>query len=233
MQRFAWPKTLPPLTEQQKSISDDWMRYWHSILPNKYGLIEKFNHGYPAAHLPDKEHFSTIEIGAGTGGHLAYEDLTRQDYHCVELRENMAAEIRRNFPNVTATTADCQQRLPYPDERFDRAIAVHVLEHLPNLPAAVSELWRVVKSGGMLSVVIPCDPGAAYELARRISSDRIFRKRYKMPYSWLMAREHVNSPGEVFKVVGEKFKCTDRTFFPLRIPLVNANLCVGLTYVKS
>src|SRR4051794_39473182 len=43
MQRYAWPKTLPPLTEQQKAISDDWMRYWHSILPNKYGVIEKFN----------------------------------------------------------------------------------------------------------------------------------------------------------------------------------------------
>ena len=74
--------------------------------------------------------------------------------------------------------------------------------------------------------------GAAYELARRISSDRIFRDRYKMPYSWLMAREHLNSPQEVFKVVGGHFSRIDRTFFPMRIPLVNANLCVGLTYAK-
>jgi ubiquinone/menaquinone biosynthesis C-methylase UbiE len=145
----------------------------------------------------------------------------------------MAEEMRRKFPNVTGTIADCQQRLPYPDGRFDRAVAVHVLEHLTNLPAAINEIWRVLKRGGIFSIVIPCDPGAAYELARRISSDRIFRKRYKIPYSWLMAREHVNSPHEVFKVVGEKFQCTDRQFFPLHIPIVNANLCVGLTYVKT
>jgi SAM-dependent methyltransferase len=233
MQRYAWPKSIAPLTEQQKAISDDWMHYWHGILPNKYGLIEKFNHGYPLAHLPAKEYFSTIEVGAGTGGHLDYEDLSCQYYHCVELRENMAEEIRRKFPGVTATVADCQARLPYPDAHFDRAVAVHVLEHLPNLPAAINEIFRVLKTNGMFSVVIPCDPGAAYELARRISSDRIFRKRYKMPYSWLMAREHVNSPREVFKVVGDKFRCTDRQFFPLHIPIVNANLCVGLTYVKT
>src|SRR5690349_20198224 len=42
-----WPKTFPPLTEEQKRISDDFMKAWHEVLPQKYGVIEKFNHGYP------------------------------------------------------------------------------------------------------------------------------------------------------------------------------------------
>src|SRR5262245_53898188 len=189
MQRHVWPKVPPPLTDRQLSIIDDWLLHWHkNVLPSAYGPIEKFNHGYPLRHLPDKPQFRTIEVGAGSGGHLHFENLDQQDYHCIEIRENMVEEIRRNFPSVTALVADCQDHLPYPDTHFDRAIAVHVLEHLPNLPAAVDELWRVMKDGAVFSIVIPCDPGAAYEFARRISSDRIFRKRYKMPYAWLMAR---------------------------------------------
>ena len=28
-----WPKTFPPLTPEQKRISDDFMKYWHEVLP--------------------------------------------------------------------------------------------------------------------------------------------------------------------------------------------------------
>ena len=59
----------------------------------------KFNHGYPLKYLPDRPHFRTM-IGAGSGGHLSSRICLRQEYHCVELRENMSAEIKRRFPAV-------------------------------------------------------------------------------------------------------------------------------------
>jgi hypothetical protein len=84
---------------------------------------------------------------------------------------------------------------------------------------------------GVFSIVIPCDPGIAYEFARKISSERIFRRRYKMPYMWLMRREHVNSPAEIMSVMKNGFEEKQRTFFPIKmIPIVSANLCVGITY---
>jgi len=231
--RYQWPKVLPPLTPEQVEISNDWMRYWHEVMLNKYGIIEKFNHGYPLKYLPAQRPFRTIEIGAGIGGHLEYEDLSIQEYHCVELRENMASEIRRRFPNVTVTTADCQQRLPYPDAHFDRALAIHVLEHLPDLPNAVAELARVLKPGGIFSIVIPCDPGLAYEIARQVSSARIFRKRYKQPYMSLMRREHINSPREIIStIMKSKMREVDRSYFPLYVPIISANLCIGLTFTN-
>lgn len=232
--RYQWPKILPPLTPEEVEISNDWMQYWHEVLPNKYGVIEKFSHGYPLKHLPVQRPFRTIEIGAGIGGHLEYEDLSIQEYHCVELRENMASEISRRYPHVTVVNADCQRRLPYPDAHFDRAVAVHVLEHLPDLPKAVAELARVLKPGGIFSIVIPCDPGLAYEFARQISSARIFRKRYKRPYMSLMRREHINSPREVISTIAKtKLKEIHRSYFPLVIPIINANLCIGLTFTKA
>jgi SAM-dependent methyltransferase len=229
--RYVWPKICPPLSERERAISDDWMHFWHKVLPKRYGSIERFNHGYPLKYLPDQPHFRTIEIGAGSGGHLEFEDLPRQEYHCVELRENMSAEIERRFPGVSVTTGSCQDRMPYEDSYFDRAIAVHVLEHLPDLPRAIGELHRLLRVGGILAVVIPCDPGFAYEFARQISSARIFRRRYKMPYMWLMRREHINSPAEIVSVFQSGFEEIDRAYFPLGfVPLTAANLCLGLTF---
>jgi SAM-dependent methyltransferase len=232
LERFKWPKVIPALNGEQLAISDDFVRHWHDVLPTRYGAIERFNHGYPLKILPDQEHFKTLEIGAGIGAHLAFEDLNRQNYHCIELRENMAEAINKRFPSVTATVGDCQENLPYEDGSFDRVIAVHVLEHLPNLPGCIKEVHRILKQGGLFSVVLPCDPGLAYGIARKISAERIFRKRYKQSYSWFINREHINSPNEILSLLDDGFTETDRSFFPLRVPAINLNLCVGTTRRK-
>lgn len=141
----------------------------------------------------------------------------------------MAAEIRLRFPGVLTTVGDCQRRIPYEDGYFDRVIAIHVLEHLPDLPSAIDEVWRVLKPNGLFSIVFPCDPGIAYEIARKISAERVFRARYKLPYRWLIRREHVNSAAEVEHVLRQRFDIFDKTFFPLVLPVVNMNLCIGVT----
>ncbi|MEY2411229.1 MAG: hypothetical protein QOF48_3899, partial [Verrucomicrobiota bacterium] len=187
-----WPKILPPLNDEQRRISDDFMKHWHEVLPRKYGILDDFNHGYAVEHAP-KTFLSTLEIGAGLGEHLAYEKLTpeqEQHYVALEIRENMAARIRERFPKIQARVGDCQGRLDFPDGSFDRVLAVHVLEHLPNLPAAIREMHRLCHpEHGVFSVVIPCEGGLAYTLARRISAQRIFEKRYGQPYSWFIRRE--------------------------------------------
>ena len=135
-----WPKSIPPLTPEQKIISDDFMKAWHEVLP-RFRAIEEFNHGWVAKHAP-AEFRRTIEFGAGLGEHLRYERLNAEQesgYVSVELREGMAADIKSRFPQVRTVVADCQERLNFPDGHFDRVIAIHVLEHLPNLPATIRE----------------------------------------------------------------------------------------------
>lgn len=231
--RFRWPKTIPALSAEQKIISDDFMRYWHHVLPQRYGVIEKFNHGYPLRHLPSVASWRTLELGAGIGGHLAFEPLDRQDYHCLELRDTLAAEIRARYPGVTVVTGDCQRQIPYPDAHFDRVVIIHVLEHLPDLPRAIDEVARVLKPGGIFAVVLPCDPGLAYEMARKISAERLFKARYGLPYRWLIRREHVNSPAEILGQIRRRFDISDTAYFPLLVPIVNLNLCIGVTARKS
>jgi SAM-dependent methyltransferase len=227
-----WPKTFPPLTPDQEAIRDDFMCYWHEVLPKKYRAIERFNHGYVVAHAPTSFR-RTLEIGAGLGEHLAYERLTpaqRAEYVALELRPAMVAGLSGHHPDIQARVGDCETRLDFPDGHFERVLAVHVLEHLRNLPAAVREVHRVCdKKAGLFQVVIPCEGGLAYSLARRVSAQSIFEKRYGQPYGWFIEREHVSQPHEILEELAECFTVEHRAFFPLRVPLVQLNLCIGLT----
>ena len=226
-----WPKTFAPLTAEQEAIRDDFMRHWHEVLPRRFGVIDRFNHTYPVRHAP-AGFARTLEIGAGLGEHLDYErldDAQRAGYVALELRPNMASEIARRHPGIRTLVGDCQERIPFPDGHFDRIVAVHVLEHLPNLPAAVRELRRLCAASGVLQIVIPCEGGLAYSLARRISAQRIFEKRYKQSYRWVIEREHVNRPAEILEELAPAFAVTHRGFFPLPVPSIELNLVMGLT----
>jgi SAM-dependent methyltransferase len=227
-----WPKTFPPLTPEQERVRDDFVKHWHEVLPRRFGIVEHFNHNY-CVRRSAAGFLRTLEVGAGIGEHLEYERLTpeqERNYHALELRENMSVEIRRRFPRVRITTGDCQAGLPFPDGFFDRLLAIHVLEHLPNLPAAARELYRVIdKARGSFLVVIPCEGGLAYTLARRLSAQRVFENRYKQPYRWFIEREHVNRPAEILEELGPYFAVAHRSFYPLRLPAVFCNLVIGLT----
>ncbi len=103
-----WPKIFPPLTADQQVISDDFMKYWHEVLSSRYGIIDKFNHDYSVKHAQN-DFVTTLEIGAGLGEHLEYEKLTdqqRQNYVALELRENMAAQIRKMRRTRSARSFD-------------------------------------------------------------------------------------------------------------------------------
>jgi SAM-dependent methyltransferase len=227
-----WPKRLPPLTAEQQRISDDFMRHWHEVLPRRYGVVESFNHSYPVRQAP-RDFRRTLELGVGLGEHLAYEKLTpeqEREYVAVDIRPNMVEEFHRRHPRIRVLTADCQQRLPFEDGFFDRIVAVHILEHLPDLPAALREMHRLSDpQRGWVSAVIPCEGGLAYAAARRISAQRIFERRYRQPYRWLVEREHLNRPAEILAEIGKLFRITHRRFFPLLVPAVALNLCIGLT----
>ena len=226
-----WPKVLPPLTPEQQRRSDEFMKLWHEVLPRRYGLVERFNHLFPVRHSPP-DFRTTLELGAGLGEHLAYERLTPEqeaNYHCNEFRANMAAEIRRRFPRVQTVVGDCQQRLDFPDGHFDRVLAVHVLEHLPNLPATLREAHRLLHpTRGRFLIVIPTEGSPAYSLARRISAQRVWNRRFGGGYEEFYRREHINLPHEIFEELAPWFTIEARSFFPLGLPWVFCNLCIGL-----
>jgi SAM-dependent methyltransferase len=223
-----WPKTLMALTPEQRKIKDDFMRqHLEAIQTSWYGFVEKFNHGYPLRTFSPGQ--KTLEIGAGIGAHLKWEKYTEQEYHCNELRPALCDIINSKYPGVTARIGDCQSHLPYDDGYFDRVLAIHVLEHLPNLPSAISEIHRVLNKDGVLSVVIPCEGSLATRVARNLSARPHFEKIYNQSYDWFIKSEHINMPDEILDELSLYFDLFHRRFYPLLLPISYINLFIGLT----
>lgn len=231
-----WPKILAPLSPEKTAVSNDFVHYWHEVLPRRYNIVDRFNHNYVVKTAP-RLFTRTLEIGAGSGEHLKYERLNesqKKNYFCVDIRENMIAELHSRFPEINAIVGDCQEHMDYEDGYFDRIFAIHVLEHLPNLPAAVSEMHRLCdKSRGVLSVVIPCEGSFAYSIARKISAQRTFEARYKQSYNWFIEREHINRPYEIFGELLSYFSLISSTYFPIPIKAEFCNLCIGATFTAK
>jgi SAM-dependent methyltransferase len=224
----SWPKQLPELTDEQQRIREDFYELWLETLPRKYKALERFDHKYPA-----RRHRSgdvTLDVGSGLGTQLEWEDLDDQEYHVLDVRQDMLDGLVEKFPSAKPTLADPQKdTLPFEDKKFTRINAIHVLEHMPNLPKALDELGRVLADDGRLVVVIPCEQGLLHRFARQISARPLFEKRYGTSYDWFIATEHCNVPWEIEHELRKRFKVGRRTFFPFFVPSVNGNIAYGMT----
>ncbi len=234
--RGIWPKKPPVLTPAQLEAQEKYMLLWHQELPQKYQIIEDFNHGY-VARLPLIPGSKTLEIGAGLGSHLKFENLKLQDYHCLEFREEFCKEIRKILSPEKVWCGDIQDPQSWPAETlkgtFDRIVAIHVLEHLRNLPVALVEIQKLLKPQGILDIVIPCEGGLAHTFARKISAERLFRKNFHMDFLPIHLNEHVNSFSEVIELLKPSFRKVESSYFPLKVPFENLNLCVGFRFTRT
>ena len=74
----------------------------------------------------------------------------------VDLSEKLLTLARgkaraQGLKNIEFRTADLLD-LPFPDRHFDAVVCVFGVFFVPDMPAAVRSLWRVVKSGGTLAI---------------------------------------------------------------------------------
>jgi len=107
-----------------------------------------------------------LDLGCGFGRH-AYEAMRRGahvvacDLGLEELRQvrSIGAVMRGDgevADDVLLETANGDAtRLPFADASFDRIIASEVAEHIEDDEAALAELFRVLRPGGVLAVTIP------------------------------------------------------------------------------
>tara|TARA_B100000579_G_C22705568_1_gene791917 strand:+ start:130 stop:840 length:711 start_codon:yes stop_codon:yes gene_type:complete len=231
----TFPKKIPHLSEEQLKIKKDFYSFWLQKLRKSYGIVDYFNHNFVVRN--SKDHFeTTLEIGAGIGEHLNYEKLTtiqKRNYYALDSSEILLDQLSSEQQEINAVLGDCQKTFNFEDNYFDRVIAIHILEHLNNLPETIKEVHRTIKSDGQFLVVIPCEGGLAYSIAREISAKRHFKKRYNMSYDWHIKSEHLNYPNEIIYEIEKKFYITKKSFFPLFLPLIFCNLCIGLVLQKK
>lgn len=226
-----WPKRVVPRSKEEQARFDDWQHVWLKQY-NGTPALARFNHGYVLGRSRGLKG-PALEVGAGRGEHLALEraqGFPLDQYHVVEQLPSMAKVLRAAYKQSKVRVADCQKRMPYRAKSFERVIAIHVLEHLPNLPGFLREAHRLLRRPqGRLLVVIPCEGGWGYQVARTFTSKRQFEKRYGVPYEPMIRSDHVNTAQEVIDELGRLFVVEHRQWFPAWLPSVHLNLCLGLT----
>ena len=193
------------------------MRASHTLVERAFGPETRFGR--------------VLEVGAGTGEHLAsvrhgFDEYTLTDMDPATLevaRRKLGTGAARGTLRFETQTAET---LDYPEDSFDRLIATHVLEHVYRPHLALKEWARVVRDGGTLSVLVPTDPGFAWRLGRRLGPRRRLL-RAGIAYDYVMAREHVNPCNALLAILRHYFPDGREAWWPLPVRSIDLNLFVA------
>lgn len=117
-------------------------------------------------YLPLADGDRVLDLGCGEGRHvisfhaegkgitaigadLSFKDLqtSRQRFH----EFNSQVDSSKHFGLTVANAL----RLPFGDHSFDKVVCSEVLEHIPDYQAALAEINRVLRPGGILAISVP------------------------------------------------------------------------------
>lgn len=184
-----------------------------------------------------------LEVGSGNDEHRQHVRHSYDRYITVDLRilgmrphEFRRAELTEAESRSLKyhTVADATV-LPFEDSSIDRVIAMCLLIHLPHPEAALKEWRRVLRSGGVASIYVPCDPGLAMRSIRRLTASRAAHRLGFEGYDLMIAREHINSVASLDVLVRWVFRDDELTVTrrPFAIGSWNINAFFVYQVVKA
>ncbi len=137
-------------------------RYMHQMLEQPFG---------PGARYP-----RVLELGANRGEHLAYVTHFFDEYVVSDLLTPKVDPAVIRGRHVTAAACDAAA-IPFPDGAFDRVVMTCVMHHVDSPLDTALEMRRVVRPGGVVSILVPTDPGLAYRWGKSLTSGRLARRK--------------------------------------------------------
>ncbi|MGC1498074.1 MAG: class I SAM-dependent methyltransferase [Sulfitobacter sp.] len=177
------PRTPQELTSRYDALSESWGRITRRLqLETAYrkplkasGISAMLDHHGPDAWV--------LDCGIGNGSlSIALNSILPRSaqFHGIDMSAKMLvsagallqeAGIQPHLKQANVLS------LPYDDQSFDVVMAAHILEHLSDPQLALSEMFRVLKPGGMIFVCMtrPSFFGALIQLRWRtwaISEDQ-------------------------------------------------------------
>jgi ubiquinone/menaquinone biosynthesis C-methylase UbiE len=175
-----------------------------------------------------------LEVGANKGEHVQFVRHDFDSYVLSDFRLPAEEIASLDDPRFTYRQADVQH-LPFDDDSFDRTIVTCVLHHTSHPGLAAQEIRRVTAPGGVMSILLPCDPGLAYRAAWKNSSGRALRRRGVDDPYLVHAEEHPQHFAGLVAHLRASFAKDAVTvrWWPLPIPSWNVNLYTVWHVVKS
>ncbi|MBS3127872.1 class I SAM-dependent methyltransferase [Candidatus Woesearchaeota archaeon] len=122
---------------------------------------------------------SVLDLGCGRG---MYSQLFVQypsfSYVGIDLKERKEWKTFQS-KNITYQAADATH-VPYPDEHFNFAIAITSLEHIKDEKGAMRELFRLVKKGSYVVIIVPTKPYWLFQLGRHCFHHNSKKQLYQL-----------------------------------------------------
>jgi phosphatidylethanolamine/phosphatidyl-N-methylethanolamine N-methyltransferase len=102
-----------------------------------------------------------LEVGADKGQHYPFVKHSFDSYTMSDILQ--PAFLLTQGDKIDYVVADVQN-LPFENATFDRSISTCLLHHVQSVDRALREMDRVTKPGGLISILVPSDPGVLYRL---------------------------------------------------------------------
>jgi ubiquinone/menaquinone biosynthesis C-methylase UbiE len=122
----------------------------------RYALRQRWDSGHlrTVRRLLDPQPGTRIlEVGSGRGHLTKRLDELGTIATGIDLNaEAVATAIARDIRLMSV------EALGFPDGEFDQLVAVHAIEHFPDLPLAMGEMARVLRPGGRMLLIYPAEP---------------------------------------------------------------------------
>ena len=156
---------MTAFSEREKEVKEDRLAWEHMYAKGQF--LREPIHGEMtniAKRLEDRGVKRVLDLGCGSGRHTIFLAKMGFDVFGLDLAPTGLSETIHQLAEagLTAhvTLSDIQQ-LPYDDEFFDAIISVQVIHHnrIKDIEETISEMWRVLKPGGLLWVTVPVPQG--------------------------------------------------------------------------
>lgn len=165
------------MIQMEAADDSDWYtsgKYEDIAISAQGGLAARIFHSQIERGISSHQHFpKVLEIGALTGQHLPYVRHSFDSWTLSDIIDHPTGSFEDE--RITFERQDAHD-LTFPSHSFDRVAAMCVAHHLDRPMQALYEMRRVCRPGGVLTLFLPVEPGWAYNLGVRLTSQRRARK---------------------------------------------------------
>jgi phosphatidylethanolamine/phosphatidyl-N-methylethanolamine N-methyltransferase len=195
-----------------RQVQDRGITGWY--IKKTHRLLEK---GFSNLNAP-----KILEVGGNIGEHIEFVDSTFESYTLTDYRDT---EFKSQNDKIQFQVANVQS-LPFKNDTFSRSISTCLLHHVDDPKKALEEMRRVTAQHGLISILVPCDPGLAYRFAKRIGPSRKWRAAGITNPNYYHYAQHRNHFPGIESTIQEVFRLDNiqRHFWPFGFKSWNINL---------
>jgi len=107
-----------------------------------------------------------LDLGCGNGRSLEILKEKKIDYFGLDVSKKLIEIAKKKYPQNRFEVGDIL-KLPYPDNFFDKVLAIRILHHIPSKEfqlQALQEIKRILKPGGLLILTVWNAWGSKYKI---------------------------------------------------------------------